>query len=260
MKTSTTRNKGLAVLRTAGVILFWLILWQAACWAAGQELLIASPLQVGRRLLELAVTGDFWLTAGSSLLRILAGFAAALVAGSLLAVLTSASRACDVLLKPALSVVKATPVASFIILALVWLPTGNVPVFISFLMVLPMVWANLSQGIAATDPKLLEMARAFGFSRLKTLRLVYFPSVMPYFMAAFTTGLGFAWKSGVAAEVIGRVRPSIGGKIYNAKIYLETADLFAWTVVVVAMSILIEKLLVRLIARAGTGRQPWQLN
>ena len=117
-------------------------------------------------------------------------------------------------------------------------------------MVLPMVWANVSQGIEATDAKLLEVARLFRFSRWKTLWKVYLPSVRPYFVAACTTGMGFAWKSGIAAEVLGTPRGTIGRELYNAKIYLETPDLFAWTAVVVLMSVLIEKGMLALLNRS----------
>ena len=98
------------------------------------------------------------------------------------------------------------------------------------------VWGNVEKGIRATDPQLLEMARTYRFSPPKTLRRVWIPSVMPYFMAACTTGLGFAWKSGIAAEVICRPAQSIGKYLQDAKLTLETPDVFAWTLVIVLLS------------------------
>lgn len=219
------------------------------CLFVGKEVLIPAPALVVQRLWQLAGRTEFWITAFSSLWRVLLGFAAALAAGVLLAVLTAAFRVCRSLLQPLVAVIRATPVASFIILALVWLQSARVPVFISFLTVVPIVWANVESGILQTDRKLLEMAELYRFSRGKTLRNIYIPSVQPYFLSAFTTGLGFAWKSGIAAEVIANTRNSVGGQIYNAKIYLETPDLFAWTLVVIALSMLLEKLLVRLVLR-----------
>ena len=143
---------------------------------------------------------------------------------------------------PAITMIKSTPVASFIILALVWLTGQRVPVFISFLMVLPVVYGNVSQGIREVDPKLLEMARIYGMNRQKRVLKIYIPSVLPYMMAACRTALGLSWKAGVAAEVIGVTKNSIGRQLYYSKIYLETADLFAWTAVVIIMSIALEKL------------------
>lgn len=138
--------------------------------------------------------------------------------------------------------IKSTPVASFIILALVWLTGNYVPIFIGFLMVLPVIYSNVFQGIAQVDVKLLEMAKVFRMSRGKKLLKIYIPSVLPYFTAACRTALGLAWKAGVAAEVIGVTQNSIGRQLYYSKIYIETADLFAWTAVVILLSLSLEKI------------------
>lgn len=229
--------------------LFWLLVWQIAAMAVSQEILLVSPLRVLARLGELMRTRAFFAAVGATLLRIMGGFVLAMCAGTLLAVLTARFAFCKVLFAPLLGIVKATPVASFILLALVWMHTGFVPVFISFLMVLPVVWSNVEQGILQTDPQLLEMARAYGFGGKKLLYYVYVPSILPYFRAALTTGLGMGWKSGVAAEVICLPKASMGRALYQAKLYLETPDLLAWTVMVVCLSMLIEWGLCKLMAR-----------
>lgn len=233
-------------------------LWQLAAMAIGQEILFVSPATTLSRIWELGRTLAFWETVARSCLRILLGFCLAVGAGTVLAVLTSFVPLLHSLFSPLIGIVKATPVSSFILLALVWIKSWNLSIFISFLMVLPMVWANVSQGIEATDAKLLEVARLFRFSRWKTLWKVYLPSVRPYFVAACTTGMGFAWKSGIAAEVLGTPRGTIGRELYNAKIYLETPDLFAWTAVVVLMSVLIEKGMLALLnqSRRRKGGRP----
>lgn len=235
---------------------FWLGAWQlvamAVDWSVqgrGNELLLPYPLTVARALATLAVTEQFWLTALASLCRILAGMALGTALGLGLAALTCASPLADALLSPAIRVIRATPVASFIILVLLWVYRSWVPVVISALMVLPVVWANLVRGIREVDGQLLEMAKAYRFSRGKTLRLVYLPSIRPYFLSAVTTAMGLAWKSGVAAEVLCLPRPSIGTQIYNTKLYLEIPQLFAWTVVVVVLSLVLERLLTLALGR-----------
>lgn len=222
----------------------WVGLWEAAFLLVKQELLLPSPAKTAARLFELAQTAEFWASAFLTLLRITEGFLIGVAAGVLLGVLTAGSRALYEFFHPAIVVIKSTPVASFIILALVWVKKNNVPVFISFLMVLPVIWANVSEGIKQTDKGLLEMARVFRFSKTKLLAKVYIPGVLPYFFAGCTTGLGLAWKAGVAAEILSLPRRSIGTELYYSKIYLETADLFAWSAAVVIMSIALEKLLV----------------
>ena len=236
---------------------FWLGVWQLGAWAVevwlegrGNELLLPYPATVFSALVALGATGDFWLTAFLSLARILAGMALGTLAGLLLAALTSLSPLADELLSPAIRVIRATPVASFILLVLLWVSKDWVPVAISALMVLPVVWGNLSRGIREVDRKLLEMARAYRFSRWKTVRLIYLPSLHPYFLSAVTTAMGLAWKSGVAAEVLCLPKSSIGTQIFYTKYYLEVPHLFAWTMVVVFLSFVLERLLTGYLSRS----------
>ena len=216
-----------------------------------EELILPAPWAVLKRFFALAGTGEFWLTAGISLGRILAGFFCGLLLGTLTAVLTSFVPLADTILSPVIRVVRTTPVASFIILAFLWIGKTQVPGFISMLMVLPVVWENTSEGIRGTDPLLLEMAKSYRFGFRKTVGKVYVPSVAPAWRAGAVTALGLAWKSGVAAEVLCLPRLSLGTEIYYSKIYLETADLFAWTAVVILLSWALEKGLVALIRRKG---------
>ena len=225
----------------------WLLVWQL-CWlAVGQDVLLPSPAGVARRLGQLACTLPFWQQVGLSLLRILTGYLLALALGAALGALTARSRLADCLLSPALRTVRAIPVASFIILLFVLMSKEHIPTVTSFLMVLPVVWANVDQG--ETDPALLEMARVFRLSPGRVLRHIRLPAVMPFFLAAARTGMGLAWKAGVAAEVLAAPRLGIGRALYEAKVYLESEELFAWTAVIVAISVLLERGLVRLLGR-----------
>ena len=250
-------------------VLFWLGVWQLTAAAVGQELLLPGPAAVfvgyqaegslGRRLLELAAGAVFWQTALASLLRIFGGLLLGVALGALLAGLTAWVPLLDWVLTPAVKVVRATPVASFILLVYLWVERGRVPGLISALMVLPVVWGNVTRGIAETDPQLLELARAYGFGRGRTLRRIYIPSVLPYFASGCRTALGLAWKAGVAAEVLCQPQNAIGTQIYNTKYYLETPSLFAWTLVVIALSFLLEWAVGGLLRRAEGpegGRRP----
>ena len=239
-------------LRTLAVLCFWLLVWELAAAAVGQELLLPSPLQTGRKLLELGSTTEFWLTVGKSVARVLTGILAAVLLGVLLALLTHWSPLLRALLSPVMTLVKSTPVASFIILALVWLGRGTVPIFIAALMVLPVVWANVSAGLAGIDPQLLELASVYRFPRMKTFRRIVWPSVLPHLRAALRSALGLGWKAGIAAEVLTVPPYSIGKSIYEAKLYLETTELFAWTAAVVLVSLGIEKLLLYLVGKEST--------
>jgi len=225
----------------------WLTVWQGTSMALRAlyphgELLLASPIDAAVRLLEMAVTADFWLVVGASAARIFGGFLLACMLAGLAAALAAQWRWAADLLYPAVAAIKAVPVVSFIILALVWLDSEELSLFISALMVFPPVYLNVLAGITSTDEKLLEMARVFRVPFRRQLRGIYLPQVLPYFRSAVSLALGLCWKAGAAAEVIGLPAGTIGEKLYNAKVYFQTPDLFAWTAVIVAVSLVFEKL------------------
>ena len=253
MTPSTSRARKL--LKAALALLFWAAVWALASISVGKELILPAPVAVVKKLAELGVTGAFWLSAGRSLLNVFIGFTAGVVAGTLLGFLTVFVPAADTLLSPAIRVVRATPVASFIILALLWLGKARVPAFASALMVTPVIWQASAAALRDTDRDLLEMTRVYGFSKLKTLKLIYIPSIRSQWSAACATSMGLAWKSGIAAEVICQVRPTIGEELYSAKIYVETSSLFAWTAVVICLSLVLENVLSRLFVKMR-GRAP----
>ena len=233
------------ILQTALIALIYLAIWEAVSLLVGKELLLPSPLSTLSRLAVLLTQGETWLYAGLTLLRIMTGYAVGVLLGVLLAVLTARSAFAEALLSPLRAIVKASPVTSFILLALLWLSSDMVPLVISVLMVVPMVWTATAEAILQTDPRLVEMGRLFGLTRWQIVKKVYVPSVLPQFLAACTTSLGFAWKSGVAAEIIALPKQSIGYMLYQSKLRIETPDLFAWTLLIVALSMLLEWLLVR---------------
>ena len=235
--------------RKALPLVFWLAVWAACYLAVGQDLLLASPLQVARRF-DFLTDAVFWQCVGMSLWRTAAAYVLGVAAAVLLAAASCASRLVDDVIRPAMAVVRATPVASFIILALVWLSSANVPILAGMLMVLPVVYANVREGVSSTDPQLMEMARMFRFTPWQTVRRVIIPSTMPTFLAACEACVGLCFKATIAAEVIGVPKNAIGTQLYHAKIYLETDALMAWTLVVILLSMLLEKLL-----KAAIGRR-----
>ena len=226
--------------KTAISAVFWLGLWYLVSLKVGQNLILPGPLAVLKELIRLCGTPQFWISAAVTLLRIFGGFFFGLVFGAVFAVLTFKSEILDAILTPMLRTMRAVPVASFIILALLWINRQLVPGFVSSLIVMPVVWQALKTAISETDGELLEMARAYKFGKMRTLKYVYLPSVMPAFRACAFTALGLSWKSGVAAEVLCLPKTAIGTQLYYSKIYLETPSLFAWTAVVVALSFLLE--------------------
>lgn len=242
-------------------VLFWLLIWQGGSMALAAAvpnggLLLASPLQAALRFLELLPSAGFWRAVGNSSLRIFGGFLFACALAVLLAALAAGRRRFQDLLAPPVAAVKATPVASFIILALVWLEAGSLSFFISALMVFPPVYLNVLEGLRGTDRKLLELAQVYRIPLGRRIRGIYLPQVLPYFRSAATLALGLCWKAGAAAEIIGLPAGTIGERLYTAKVYLQTPDLFAWTAVILMLSAAFERLFIavvdRLAGKAGS--------
>lgn len=234
---------------------FWLAVWWLLALIVGKELLIPSPPLVVRTLLELVVTGAFWRYTALTLLRITLGLLLGIVLGILTALLTNRFSWLHALLAPAVRVVRATPVASFIILVLLWVANGRVPVVISALVVLPVIWESTAAGLRSVDRDLLEFARAYRLTRWDTWRRIVIPSMLPQLAAAVCTAIGLAWKSGVAAEVLCLPKAAVGTQVYFSKLYLDTPALFAWTLVVVALSLTVERIARRLLlGRKEDGR------
>lgn len=232
-------------------VLVWLLVWQLASMRLDSDILLVSPVRVVCRLGFLMGTASFWKTIVFTLSRIAAGFFAAAATGCALAAAASYFRKMQELLAPVMLVVKSVPVASFVILALIWFSSGNLSVLISFLMVLPVIYTNVLGGIGGVNRELLEMAQVFRIPRMRVVRYIYLPQIMPFFYSACRVSLGLCWKAGVAAEVIGIPRGSVGECLQQAKVYLDTPDLFAWTLVIVALSLAFEQLVLFLVRKAA---------
>jgi NitT/TauT family transport system permease protein len=225
----------------AAAVALALVAWQAAAALINQQILLVGPITVILRLYDLVRTRAFWGAVWFSFARIAAGFLLAFLSAAILAALSYRFHIVRTLLWPYIAVVKSTPIVSFIILCLMAMSARSLSVFISFLIVLPIIYTNLLDGLSATDRQMLEMARIFHAGPLKRLSYIYLPQLKPFVLSACSVSLGMSWKSGVAAEVIGIPDGSIGEMLYQAKVYLESADLFAWTLVVILISVLFER-------------------
>ena len=228
----------------AAAIIFTAAVWQISAMLINNRILLVTPAEVIVRFFELCLEAEFWRSIGFTVIRIACGFVSGLAAGVMLALLAGSIRPIRLMLWPFMTAIKAVPVASFIILCLIWISSSNLSVIISFLMVLPVIYTNVLQGIDSTDVKMLEMCRVFNIRGYKKILYVTLPQVKPYLVSSCAIAAGMAWKAGTAAEVIGIPSGSIGEKLYEAKIYLLTGDLFAWTLMIVLISAVFEKLVV----------------
>ena len=239
-------------VKSLPALVFWTAVWYLAALTVGNPLLLPTPVQVLRCLLTMMGTVSFWQITAVSIGRILLGVLCAVVLGTVLAVLGAVSRLLYGVMAPAMTAMQATPVASFTILVLIWLERDYVPVLICAMMGLPIVFNSVSGGIRVTDPQLLEMAKVYRLSGFQILRRIYVPSVMPFFRMACSSALGLGWKAGIAAEVLTVPKQSVGRMISESKLYLMTEELFAWTLAVIALSLLLQKLMLWLLERRSS--------
>lgn len=250
------KNSNIWFRRTA-IILFWLILWQIGSLVIENSIIFVGPLDMLQSLISQLPTAEFWKTIAHSFGKISLGFLSAFLLGVFLGSAGYRFPLLQELLEPVMLLLKSIPVASFVILALIWIGSKQLSVLISFLVVLPIIYINTIAGLQSTDSKLLEMASIFRISSWKKMLYIYCPALMPYLISSSKVALGMSWKSGIAAEVIGVPTSSIGEKLYMAKIYLSTADLFAWTFIIIIISALFEHaflFLLKRLARKGGYR------
>ena len=226
--------------------LFWLLLWEAAARLIGDKFLLVGPVETVRTLVNMAGTPAYWQAVGNSSLRILGGFLLGAVLGTVLAAAAHARRGLRWILGPLVNVIKAVPVASFVVLLLLWVGNRNASLFICFFVSLPVFYLNTLGGLGAVPGDLLEVARLYGLSHGTRFRALYLPVLAPFLESALSLSVGVSFKAGAAAELIGQ---------YRAKIYRETGEIFAWTLSIVLLAGLAEAVL-RFFLRAlcGSGR------
>lgn len=263
IKNPTNNRKDMAMntfltsrCRKAVIFLFWLVLWQTAALLIHNSILMAGPWEVGMALARLIPEKSFWLSVAASSIKISAGFFLAFFGGILFGWLAFSFPVFGEILAPAISLMKSVPVASFVILALIWMGSGRLSALIAFIVVFPAIYVNTIAGLNSTEKELLEMAQVFGINGWRKGRCLYWPALLPYLASSCKTALGMSWKSGIAAEVIGVPEGTIGEQLYFSKIYLDTAGLFAWTLVIILASTAFEHLFLMLLRRAGS-RKPF---
>lgn len=236
-----SRTKARRLLYAGISLLFWLGLWDILARAVKLSFALPSVADTALALFGLLITGSFWLTVLASLGRILLGLAIGVLLALLLAPLSVHLALADAILTPVMQFIKSTPVASFILVLWVLIGRATVPIAIAVLMVLPIVYQNLCAALRSLDKKQAEVLRVFHVPHRRALRIFVLPSLLSYFVPALITSAALAWKAGIAAEIIAYTKQSIGRAIYDAKVDFDGPLMFAWTVAVILLSLLIEK-------------------
>lgn len=243
MKNFITKSKFSNVIMKLAAITFWLLIWHIIATTVDLQIVLPTPISVLKKLLELAATTKFWTAILFSFVKIVSGIGIGIILALIISVLTAKVNTFNSLFSVPLNVIKSTPVASFIIMALVWIKSGYIAAFVTAVMVLPIVWANMHEGIVTISKKYVEVGKCYNFTLKKYLKYIYIPHLRPFFISSLTSAAGLGWKAGIAAEVIASPKDAIGAYLNDAKVYLETEEMFAWTVAIIVLSALIQFLI-----------------
>ena len=233
---------------------FWLLIWQIAALIINQPLLMPTPIDTLKALMVIAKTEEFYMAVIKSLLRIIIGFVLGAGIGFLGGIIANNFSLFNDVTKPAIQVIRAVPVASFIILMFFWFQSDKLPIFIAFLMVLPMVWSATLTALSGIDENFIELGKVYKLSNVKIFFKIKLPFIMPTLLSSCVTALGFAWKSGIAAEIICRPEIALGTLLEKNKMALEMPTVFAVTVVVALLSICLEIVLKQAVRRVSNAK------
>lgn len=237
--TSTIKSS----LVSLGSVLFLLLVWKILALVIGAEIILPAPETTIFDLVNAVQSTGFWHSVAATVYRGLVGFFVSCLAGIVAGFMAGFSPLIFWALQPFMTVIRTTPVMSFILLALIWFHTEMVPIFVAFLIAFPIIFDNVVQGIKNVDRQLVEMARLFQVKPWRILCELYIPSILPFLAAGTSSAMGLTWKVIIAAEILSQPAFGIGTQMQNARIYLETARILSWTVVIVTISFVFETVL-----------------
>lgn len=235
MKISITK-----VSRKLSILLFWMLIWELCSLFVNKPILLPSPIEVLKILFLLMLKASFWKSVFSSILRVIFGLFLSIGIGILIGIIAGLNKFIEELLEPLTVGIKSTPVMSIVILALVWFKSSYVAVFTTILVCFPIIYTNVLQGIKSVDMQLIQMANVYNVKTKYIIRDIYLPSIKSFIISGVLMCLGLGWKVSVTSEVLSMPKYSIGLNLLNSKSTLETAELFAWTIVVVLLSFIFE--------------------
>ncbi len=235
-------------IKKAGIVICWLIVWQLVAILIHNKILLAGPIEAAAALAGMAGTADFQSSVVTSVLHIVAGIALGALIGIVLGGISLKFELIGDFVSPIVTVLKSVPVASFVVLILIWIGSDNLSTVIVTLVVFPIIYLATTSGFTAADKKLLEMAHVYRMPVINKIRFIYIPALIPSYIGAFSVAVGMGFKSGAAAEVIGQPLMTMGNGLYRSKINLDTAEVFAWTFTIVLASWIVERIFYLLIS------------
>ncbi len=234
-------------------LLFWLFIWHIGSLIVNNEFMFPSIKKTFAALTVLVSQKSFYNAVFLSILRVLTGLVFGCFFGTILAIICNKFSLANDIFSPMITIIRSTPVASFIVILWVLMNGDKLSIFVGFIMVLPIIWQSTIDGISSIDKNLIEVTSVFEFSSFKKFKLLVLPTLKKYLFPAIITSTGLAWKAEIAAEIIAYTKHSIGQGINDAKYNMDTATVFAWTLVIIFFSIILESAAKFLLRRSKNG-------
>ena len=236
MKNLSARNRIISFC----VIVFLIIGWELLSKSFSSRQILPGPGDTISSLISISLKPGFLTELGVTLLRGLIGFVFAFIGAILIGIPAGLNSGIEAGFKPVLITIRSTPVVAIILLALIWFKSEQVPVFIGFLTMFPILAINISQGIRETDPAIIQMANLYNIRKRRILTDIYWPSILPFLYSGVSTAIGFGWRSVIIGEVLSQPRYGIGAMMQDAQSYLLVSEVIAWTVIAILVSAVFE--------------------
>lgn len=222
-------------------ILLILAGWQVLAWAS-HPLIVASPGSTFKSIFDMLASGELTDNLLVTLERQLTGLALGVLAGTFLGIFGGLKKSLDSMFQPGINAILATPSVIFVVIAMVWFGQGSTQViFVTALLIMPIMYLNSAKSIQSIDSNLLQMIRVYQVPPRIKLFKVYLPGLLYGFMAGFSLSVASSLRITIMAELLG-AQNGIGHAIFVARGYLETSKLFGWALILVMLVMIIEAL------------------
>ena len=227
-----------------GVSIFVLIWYIASLFYS--PVILPDPFLTINTLLSLMMSQTFWLQFLDTLLKSLLGFTLSALLGVPIGFLSGISKKFKNFIRPIIMLFQGAPIVSYIAIIMLWFGIGfYTPMFVAFIVIFPTIVLNVSQGIESTDKKLLEMAKIYNFKKRHTVKYIYLGSIFPFIISTLKIVSGTLWKATVVGEFLGGSR-GLGYALSMSKISLNTNEVFAYTLFLIIVGIIFEKLILKI--------------
>lgn len=231
-----------------GLVVFILALWQVASLRV-ESFILPAPAAVWHAWTRLVVSSSFFGDLGITAGRIGAGFAIATVVGLALGLILGASRILGDFFTPVLTVINTVSSSIWAIFALMWFGLSNwATIFVVFMTAMPLILTNVWQGTRTVSTEFIELAQTLRMSRAQVLAKIYLPTILPLFFSGARLALGFGARVSLVAETLG-ASSGIGFRLRQASDLVQTDQVFAWTLTLVALLLALETMVLKPLER-----------